>query len=109
MALSSLQVATASFADAPGTQDNVIQKPAVLVEDTTISLDIALDQTCDQSNTEDNCFVYSCPSGYCTTCIMLMSPATQISLYSVAGLKIPLADDGFARLDSDSLFRPPKV
>jgi ribosomal protein S27E len=109
MALSPLQVTATSFSSAPEILDSVIQISAVLVEDTTIFSDFVLDQSCDQCNTRNVCYSYSCTVGSCSGCIMLLSPATQVSLSPVARLEMALTDEGFARLDSDSPFRPPKV
>ena len=108
MALSPLQVTATSFSDTLVMPDCLIQNSAVLVEDTVIPADYSPAQACDHCKVEQRCFSYSCSSGQCTTCAMLLSPTTLTSRVPFARLELSQADMGIARLLPDPLFRPPK-
>ena len=108
MVLSPLQVTAISFSGTIETQVNLIQNPATLAEDPVIFSDFALNQFCDICKVDQCCFSYSCSSGQCSTCTMLLSPSYLTSMISFARPVMRQTDEGILRLFSDSLFRPPK-
>ena len=105
VALSPLQAGASGLADALGTQDLML----MTTENTTVRADLAPGQTCDECKTEQACFSYDCTLGQCANCVTLLPPSTRISRFLATSQIDRQANEGPARLLSDSLFRPPKI
>ena len=109
LALSPLQGVANGLPDDPEIQDASMLFSVLSIENTTVSIDMAPGQSCDECNTEENCFSYNCTLAQCANCAVVLSSSSRISLPPVARQMIHRFDEGPARLLLDSLFRPPKI